>query len=99
MQFCPYHLAGASPLLLDVGSLFLVGFNILLLMENCLQDDRVEGHMLIFSCNNSRILLTAEQPLTGECVHIYVYLYLCVCVCIYAFFFLIISPYFLIGIS
>ena len=33
MQFCPsYHLAGASPLLLDVGYLFLVGSNILLLM-------------------------------------------------------------------
>ena len=31
--FCPsYHIAGASPLLLDVGCLFLVGSNILLLM-------------------------------------------------------------------
>ena len=33
MQFCPsYHLAGTSPLPLDMGYLFLVGSNFLLLM-------------------------------------------------------------------
>ena len=33
MQFCPtYHLAGAASLPVDVGYLFLVGSNVLLLM-------------------------------------------------------------------
>ena len=63
MQFCPsYHLAGTSPLPLDMGYLFLVGSNFLLLMV-------VQQLVAILEFSQEKMSALASTPLSY--LHLY----------------------------